>query len=251
MRVSGYEIGLGIVLSDEISSPAEVGQLVVRITVELRQGRYVCASFEARPAAGHLEGGVTGEALREVALGTLVENAARDPDAEEALRTTGRRILDEVGGRLTSDSLEVVAAAYRYGYAVCDSPTREVVNLLGLSRSKASRWIAEARDEGLLGAATERRPGALLAIEAARDRVRLLGVQLAVAETTLAHARDVSATAEADAAGSVGVDGRQFRIARAAKEDLADVLHRVGSLQYALNEAREHLARLEAQQKEN
>jgi len=49
--------------------------------------------------------------------------------------------------------------AYRYGYAVTNSPTSELIKLLGLPWSKVSRWLARAREEGLLGATRERQAG--------------------------------------------------------------------------------------------
>ena len=244
-----YGIGLGIELAHEVTTTATVGGIDVDLRVVLRGGRYVVHGLSAYPTVDNLDVGVTGEALREVAVGELVEEAARDRDAENTLKTTGRRIIDEAGG-LTPESLEVVATAYRYGHAVGTSPTREVVNLLGLTRSKASRWIAEAREDGFLGETSERRAGgALLAVEAARDRVTMLHRELDVAEAQMHYQREEVERAEADAADPMKVMSFD---ARRRADDLRDRLdhtyQRLAMLRVQLAEAEQHLADLQHEQ---
>jgi hypothetical protein len=244
-----YGIGLGIELVHEVTTTETVGGIDVDLRVVLRGGRYVVHGLSAYPTVDNLDVGVTGEALREVAVGERVERAARDRDAENTIKTTGRRIIGEAGG-LTPESLEVVATAYRYGHAVGTSPTREVVNLLGLTRSKASRWIAEAREDGFLGETSERRAGgALLAVEAARDRVAMLHQELAEAEAQMRYQRDEWERAQREADDpmkAMAFDAR--RLADDARARLDHMYQRLARLQVERDQAEHELARLQHEQ---
>lgn len=132
----------------------DTGIYGVTIKTTLQHGRFACRELTVE----QLDGGppVTTEGLREISVGELIEKAFRNPVLErelaEAAQAHGMQQMDGGG-------LELVAWAYRYGNALGDSPTREVMRLCGLSRSKASRWVAAARDRGHLGAALPRLAG--------------------------------------------------------------------------------------------
>lgn len=244
---TGYEIGLGIELAEQIEMSTNVGRIDLDLVFAIRDGQYICLKFAAFPTVDNITSGVTGEALREVAIGELIADCARDHVAEETIRVTGRRIIDEAGG-LTPEALEVVATAYRYGYALGDSPTRHVVDLLGLSRSKASRWIAEAREDGYLGETAERRPGGhRLAVEAARDRLSKIEQQLVVAEHRVEEYRKEFDEAEREAAHpltSVGLGGREQAeaLVRQRRERLDREYESVAILKQELKRAQQELA---------
>lgn len=55
--------------------------------------------------------------------------------------------------------VRVVASVYQSAYMVGQRPTSTVMKGLGLTRSTAGRLIRQARDQGLLGATTERKAG--------------------------------------------------------------------------------------------
>jgi transposase len=48
---------------------------------------------------------------------------------------------------------------YQVAYATGESPTKAVMDRLGLPRSTAGRWIRMARKRGLLGPATPSKAG--------------------------------------------------------------------------------------------
>ena len=159
-----YEIGLGIDLADDVWFPDLAGYedypFSIGVAVGLRAGKYVATRIELVADETNTSG-VSGDDLREIAVADLVEELARDTVAEGTIRNLGRAVIEAADGP-TIEVLEVVATAYRYGYAVSDSPTQYVVRLLGISRSKASRWIARAREEGLLGETRERQAGGVV-----------------------------------------------------------------------------------------
>jgi hypothetical protein len=55
--------------------------------------------------------------------------------------------------------LRAIADVYQIAYATDQPPTKTVMQRFGLPRSTASRWIALARKQGLLGPATPRKAG--------------------------------------------------------------------------------------------
>jgi hypothetical protein len=50
-------------------------------------------------------------------------------------------------------TLEAVAYLYRVAVLMGEPPTKAVEETLGLARSTAGRWVAQARQEGFLGPA--------------------------------------------------------------------------------------------------
>jgi hypothetical protein len=78
------------------------------------------------------------------------------------LTPTGPIALSEraqAGGGPSEQDLRAVADVYQLGYLTSGSPTKTVMQRLGLPRSTASRWIRMARERGLLGPATPRKAG--------------------------------------------------------------------------------------------
>jgi hypothetical protein len=63
------------------------------------------------------------------------------------------------GGGPSDEDLRAVADVYQLAYVTGGAPTKTVMERLGLPRSTASRWIALARKQGLLGPATPRKAG--------------------------------------------------------------------------------------------
>jgi hypothetical protein len=57
------------------------------------------------------------------------------------------------------DKIKLAAALYRLAWIAGFRPTRAVVATLGVPRSTASRWIAEARERGYLGPTEPRKAG--------------------------------------------------------------------------------------------
>jgi hypothetical protein len=126
-----------------------------------RAGRFVCEALTVRQRAGGLP--VTSEVLRGVPVATLIRGVGsrywQTVDVgEQQISFTDARLTDEIAARLreqgpTSESLTWVARAYRLALVLGDSPTQAVEQGLGLPRSTAGRWVALARQQGLLGAA--------------------------------------------------------------------------------------------------
>lgn len=145
----------------------------IDITIAVEQGELVCEELVFRRSPG---GSVTSDALREVPVGWLVQQLAMqramakdvppdtwltnaEPDAKimlpmgaatEGLQGTARQALGRRRRRVTRQMLEQVAATYR---AAIDTgaPTQTVAEVFQVSHSTAARYVAKARDEGLLG----------------------------------------------------------------------------------------------------
>jgi Family of unknown function (DUF6214) len=83
------------------------------------------------------------------ALGLIRE--LPNPDGREPW---GLQVPAEVAdGGPTDRALRWVAHIYRYGLAIGYKPTKAVEEAVGLSRPRAGRWIAAAREKGFLGPA--------------------------------------------------------------------------------------------------
>jgi hypothetical protein len=176
--MEGITIGFGLELRPSVEAWFVTRGLGVDLTAELREGRYVCTRLEVTPRSEHLVG-VTSEGLRELPVANFIEVAARHESCEERLRTEGVETINGAAGPHDVTALEVVAAAYRYGHAIGDTPTREVMQLLGLTRSRAGRWVNAARDAGLLAPTREREPGGVLrADELPAERIRALSSEV-------------------------------------------------------------------------
>jgi transposase len=65
----------------------------------------------------------------------------------------------QAGGGPSDADLRAVADVYQLAYVTGGAPTKTVMERLGLPRSTAGRWIALARERGLLGPATPRKAG--------------------------------------------------------------------------------------------
>jgi hypothetical protein len=63
------------------------------------------------------------------------------------------------GGGPSDEDIRAVADVYQLAYVTGGAPTKTVMERLGLPRSTASRWIALARKQGMLGPATPRKAG--------------------------------------------------------------------------------------------
>jgi hypothetical protein len=63
------------------------------------------------------------------------------------------------GGGPSEQDLQTVADIYQAAYVTGNPPTKTVMGRLELPRSTASRWIALARERGLLGPATSGKAG--------------------------------------------------------------------------------------------
>lgn len=80
----------------------------------------------------------------------MVTKRQSPSERRHSLRSTG--LSDD-------EKLAHVAATYRFGALVGQSPTQFVAEELGMSRAAAGRWISRAREEGYLGPAIGTKAG--------------------------------------------------------------------------------------------
>jgi hypothetical protein len=142
----------------------------VSLTVET-DGRGVarCTALELR----QLEGGdpITGSTLRELPSPTRLLREALAAVAGEVQALPGGGARGDFSGRadvadferhvrrprrgspLTNEELERVVTIYRAALDRGDPATQAVADELHLARSTAARWVAKARERGLLGPA--------------------------------------------------------------------------------------------------
>jgi hypothetical protein len=166
-------LGGGLAGWSPFTWPAEEGlpyRLELRVVHE--EGRFVVDQLTVK----RREGGppVTTERLREVPIAALLRLAVESnimrvgPTTREGNRSSWELTwasplaLSERakgGGGPSDEDLRTVAALYQVAYATGQAPTRLVMNRLELPRSTASRWIALARERGLLGPATPGKAG--------------------------------------------------------------------------------------------
>jgi Family of unknown function (DUF6214) len=137
-----------------------------------RMGRFVCNRLTVK----RREDGppVTSEGLREIPVAAFLRVAVEarririGPTIREGDKSTweltwaGPITLSErarAGGGPGEEDLRAVADVYQLAYVTGGAPTKTVMQRLSLPRSTASRWIALARERGLLGPATPRKAG--------------------------------------------------------------------------------------------
>jgi hypothetical protein len=141
-------------------SAAENPPLDVEIDVVPEDGRLVAQEVRIRRQPDGPP--VTGEAIRSVPVAALTQWAAK-----EVLRIVGIADNGEISAvpagvpeeqvqyvrdhGLTDKTVEIVAHTYRLALLMGNTPTKMVEEWLELPRSTAGRWIATARERGLLG----------------------------------------------------------------------------------------------------
>jgi hypothetical protein len=135
------------------TSKDSVEYFSMAIRFDRERWRYVCCELHARE--------ITTELLRHAKIADWIGMALLMPDPEgRAIREHpnpdgrepwGSTAPEGASKRPNERALRWVAHIYRYGYAVSYPPTKAVEEGLKLPRSTASRWVAMARQEGLLG----------------------------------------------------------------------------------------------------
>lgn len=126
---------------------------------------------------------ITGETLRRLQIGRLTRQAVAgaflsaqraevdgqpaliiDQSRTEAAANAYNEYVQDArrprsGAPLTDDDLQNVADLYRAALADGRPPTQTIANEMHASRATAARWVARARERGLLGAAIPGRAG--------------------------------------------------------------------------------------------
>jgi hypothetical protein len=131
----------------------------VRWASVVEEARRQYLALARRAAAGKLE---------EI-FGRLFTEAPKDEREDFAERVTGQArqtisALEESPGRpgrprqYGREHFEEVARVYSEAYAMGEPPTRSVAERFRVSRSAAAKWVARARDAGLLPEAEGTRP---------------------------------------------------------------------------------------------
>jgi hypothetical protein len=137
-----------------------------------RMGHFVCNRLTVK----RREDGppITTEGLREIPIAAFLRLAVEanrirvGPTIREGNKSTwelmwaGPIALSERargGGGPSDEDIRAVADVYQLAYVTGGAPTKTVMERLSLPRSTASRWIALARKQGLLGPATPRKAG--------------------------------------------------------------------------------------------
>jgi hypothetical protein len=143
-------------------------QYDVEAEVVFEEGRLICDRLTvARRESGPP---VTTEGLRRIPVAMLLHVAAEHnvmhitPTGAEAYKAAYPMLpmLSERaqhGGGPSDEDLWLIATVYQVAYATNESPTKAVMDRLGLPRSTAGRWIRMARKRGLLGPATPSKAG--------------------------------------------------------------------------------------------
>lgn len=174
-------------------TPDDASVPVCRLEVVVEHGRPVCNGLrlERRPGGPPVTGTelravpvaeyvrrAADELLRELVatenpdgpvtltdpqFGTVPVNSERFDDQHVAIRVVGLTLTKAYRattraprkrGPITDDVLREVAAVYRAASFAGPAPTNAVRDQMGVSRATAGRWVAMARERGLLGKAS-------------------------------------------------------------------------------------------------
>lgn len=151
--------GPGLVMPRETTIRSQVNGYDVKVTVVPEHGQLVAQEVHVR----RLPDGppVTGEAIRSIPIGRLVRQAWSAVQSSEerdgVTKVSPMMLTDEAAAQLrangpTAATLKWVSHLYRVALLIGEPPTKAVETGLGVPRSTAGRWIAAAREQGLLGA---------------------------------------------------------------------------------------------------
>jgi hypothetical protein len=150
----------GLSMPREVVVTDEVNGFAVEMTVTF--GDYSRVTAESVRVT-RLPGGpaVTAAALRSIPIARLTKMAIQGAilkvnDRGGYVEYQPQVLTPEFAARLrengpTTETLEWVTHIYRVALLVGDPPTKSVETVLEIPRSTAGRWIAAARERGLLG----------------------------------------------------------------------------------------------------
>lgn len=127
--------------------------------VDNRAGRFACRSLLVQQAGSGPP--ITTEGLRGVPVAGLTKRAGVDHvlsvefSGGDWVHLASRQLTEEICERLRkvgprSETLSWVAYIYRLALVLGEPPTKSVEQTLGIARSTAGRWVAEARAKGFL-----------------------------------------------------------------------------------------------------
>jgi hypothetical protein len=150
--------GLGIT-SPLFVDATDVAGYDVTLRVEPAGGRLIGTELLVSQRPGGPP--ITVENIRNLSIAPLIRAAAErleselDPEAGQ-YRTPEVDLAPENIARLlkngaTTETLDVAAYVYRRAVALGEPPAKAIMDTFGLTRSKAGRWISQAREQGLLG----------------------------------------------------------------------------------------------------
>jgi hypothetical protein len=137
-----------------------------------RMGHFICDRLTIRRRDDGPS--ITSEGIRQIPVaaflrlaveGNLLRVGPTEYDGRTSswkLTPTGPITLSERargGGGPSDEDIRAIADVYQLAYLTGGAPTKTVMQRLGLSRSTAGRWIALARERGMLGPATPRKAG--------------------------------------------------------------------------------------------
>lgn len=141
------------------------GPWQLNLTFELVDGRFSLVGLEIKPAGKptRLNSGV----LRSISLGRLFDadkglaellppSRVREALVQGTSPSPGRPL------QYGHDHLVRVASIYREAWTAGGHPTKTVAQRLHMSRSAAAKWVAKARDAGLLAPTERGRAGGIL-----------------------------------------------------------------------------------------
>jgi Family of unknown function (DUF6214) len=190
-RPSGYvAVDHDYVLPREFSIVHELdagGEAELEVAIDDR-GAARCVRLEVRAPEN---GGIVTETLRAIPVGRLLHLGTTDALMTRAqtpergpVGSFGPATLEEQrqfyqryantrrprqGSPLTDETLAQVATVYRAALGRGDPPTATVAETMNVARSTAARWIASARERGLLGPAMRGRAGEAVPSASARE----------------------------------------------------------------------------------
>lgn len=131
----------------------------VEMSAVFEDGRYVVESLTCR----RVEGGqpITGDGLRQVPIAVLLAAMTSDylllwkddKPGNPWVQFEGIKPEDRTGGP-TDEALKKLAVVYQLNLACGLPPTKAIERSFELPRSTAGRWIALAREKGLLPTTT-------------------------------------------------------------------------------------------------
>lgn len=166
-RSAGQMLGRLVTVAPGLAGPPEMTLTAkeyrgydVEVTVAFDGSRYVVR----RIAIEQRDGGppVTTEAMRDIPVTGLMRYLMSSALRRETKHADGSSTLEQLDDWTadhvtrygpTDEALTVLAQMYRLAYVCGERPTKAVQDNLKLPRSTAGRWIALARERGILGAA--------------------------------------------------------------------------------------------------
>lgn len=157
-RVTSGWSGTGVVRFHEEIDGADVDIVLTLEIVPMHPGlgntMFVLKGLETVLTAEDLKEGISSRLIRKIPVAKFTERAAIML-IEDFTESPGGSVLSELADVAkaqgpTDETLRLIGHLYSDTIAIGGNPVQRIVDLIGISRATATRWVRKSRDKGYI-----------------------------------------------------------------------------------------------------